>query len=167
FEFRVSNFASQGRVPLPTDQLLDLAIQVADGLEPAHSKGITHRDIKPANIFITTRGQAKILDFGLAKLAVSAAVPPAGGGERGPGEAGETPALPGQDAPTASLDPEALTSTGMAMGTVAYMSPEQARGEKVDSRTDLFSFGAVLYEMATGKQAFSGNTTAVIFHAIL
>jgi serine/threonine protein kinase len=144
--------------PLRVDELLELAIQIADGLDAAHSKGITHRDIKPSNIFVTTRGQAKILDFGLAKLDVGVGLVLALGRPQG---------APLQDAPTASIDPEQLTSHGTAMGTVAYMSPEQARGELVDARTDLFSFGAVLYEMATGRRPFEGATSAVIFHQIL
>jgi eukaryotic-like serine/threonine-protein kinase len=164
-EGRTLKHRIEGR-PLPVDTLLDMAIQISEALDTAHGKGIIHRDIKPANIFITTRGQAqqvKILDFGLAKLQAPRV------GVQGLGENALIPGprSPIPDAPTGSIDPKHLTSPGTAMGTVAYMSPEQARGELVDARTDLFSFGAVLYEMATGRLPFPGNTSAETFGAIL
>src|SRR5271167_100733 len=141
--------------PIELSELLEIGIQIANGLDAAHSKGIVHRDIKPANIFLVEKGQAKILDFGLAKLTLAVQ------------HAAEFASATSMRTQTHVLDKDQLTSPGSSMGTIAYMSPEQARGEELDARSDLFSLGVVLYEMATGSVPFSGATSAVIFDHIL
>jgi serine/threonine protein kinase len=133
-------------VRLPPDQVVDLGIQIADALEAAHDKGLIHRDLKPANLMLTRRGQAKLLDFGLAKSLAH---------------------LEDEGSPTVAQTQTQLTGFGAVLGTVAYMSPEQVRGETLDARTDIFSLGAVLYEMATGRRAFPGNTSGTISDGIL